>query len=119
MGGDRIPGPLNDAVDRRDRERREFINRHPIGEKEMERIMASLERANIAWTAEFGRLDRIAVDVYHGQRGPFIRKYAAAWLAADAWNKRLMRPVWLAFIIKYNLEVDPTGTGSSEPRQDP
>lgn len=108
---DRVPGPFNDAVDRNDRERREHIERHPIGEKEMKRIMVSLKRAKIAYIAEFARLDRIAVDVYHGQRCRFIRKYADAWLSADANNKRLMRSAWVELVIKYNLEVDPEGTG--------
>lgn len=118
MGCDRVPGPFNDAVDRNDRERLEHIKRHPIGEKEMKRIMASLERANIAYTAEFARLDRIAVDVYHGQRCGFLKKYVAAWMHADAGDKRVMRSAWVELIVKYNLEVDPEGTGVPEEAED-
>ena len=72
MGGDRIPGPFNDAV-----------------------------------------------DVYHGKRGGFLRKFADAWTHADMGNKYLMKPVWQALIRKYNLEEDPDGTGASEPRENP
>ena len=108
---DRVPGPFNDAVDLNVRQREEFAKRHPIGEKEMKRIQASFDRAQAAWIEEFGRLDEIALDVFHGKRGGFIRKYADAWSHADAWNKRLMRPAWVEFIVKYNLEVDPEGTG--------
>lgn len=111
MGCDRVPGPFNDAVDENVRQREESAKRHPIGEKEMKRIQASLERAKIAYTTEFGRLDYIAVEVFHGQWGGFIWKYADAWSHADANDKRLMRPVWVELIVKYNLEVDPEGTG--------
>ena len=109
MGGDRVPGPFNDAVDEETRRRRELIERHLSGEDITQDLDALILRAQAAWLAEFGRLDEIAVDVYHGQRGGFIRKYADAWGHADAFNKRLMRPAWEAFIRKYNLEEDPSG----------
>lgn len=61
---------------------------------------------------EFLALDEIALGVFHGQRGHFVKKYCDAWLAADVWNKRLMRPVFERLIEKYGLEADPTGTGA-------
>jgi len=77
----------------------------------MKRKRDALARARTSWTHEFGRLDVIAVDVYHGKRGGFLRKYADAWIHADAFNKRLMQPAWEALIKKYGLEEDPHGTG--------
>lgn len=116
MGGDRVPGPFNDAVDERDRDRIEFMKRHGVAEKV---IKATLAQARADYIAGLLRLDGIAVDVYHGRRGNFLKKYADAWLAADPSNKKKMRPAWIEFIVKYNLEADPKGTGSSESRQDP
>ena len=119
MGGDRVPGPFDEAVDEETRRRRELHERHLEGDENMERIRETLELVKVHYAAEFFRLDEIAVDVYHGRRGGFLIKYADAWLHADAWNKRLMRPVWEAFIRKYGLEEDPTGTAVSEVRGDP
>lgn len=119
MCGDRVPGPFSDAVDRRDRERRETRERHREGcAKTIERALAE---ARASYTAEFLQLDEIALGVFHGKRGSFVRKYTDAWLHADMGNKRLMRPVFEAFIRKYDLEADPTGTGAgpSEPRENP
>jgi len=114
MGGDRIPGPFNDAVDEETRQRREQNERHFGGEENEKTIQKALDRAQASWIAEFGRFDEIAVDVFYGHRGRFIRKYADAWLHADAWNKRLMKPVFQALIRKYDLEADPKGTGVLE-----
>jgi len=119
MGGDRVPGPFNDRVDEETRRRREFTERHLKGKENAKKIQESLARAQASWLSEFGRLDELAVDVFYGRRGGFLIKYADAWLHADAWNKRLMRPVWEAFIRKYDLEEDPTGTAVSEVREDP
>lgn len=119
MGGDRVPGPFNDAVDERDRERREALERHLEGKENVDKYQEAINRARASWLAEFLRLDEIAVDVYHGRRGGFIRKYADAWLHADAYNKRLMRPAWEAFIRKYGLETDPEGTAVSRVLEDP
>jgi len=111
MGGDRIPGPFNDAVDEETRRRREQNERHLEGEENKKKVQEALERAQASWLAELGRLDEIAVDVFSGKRCEFIRTYSDAWLHADAYNKRLMRPTWLALIRKYDLEEDPEGTG--------
>jgi len=119
MGGDRIPGPFDDAVDEETRRRRELRERHLEGDDNMERIRETLQSVKVHYAAEFLRLDEIAVDVYHGRRGGFLIKYADAWLHADAYNKRLMKPVWQAFIRKYDLEENPEGTAVSEPRKDP
>lgn len=114
MGGDRILGPFNDAVDEETRQRRELNERHLGGEENARKIQEALDRAQATWIEEFGCLDEIAVDVFHGRRGGFIRKYADTWLHADAWNKRLMKPVFQALIRKYDLEADPKGTGVLE-----
>ena len=119
MGGDRVPGPFDDAVDEETRRRRELIKRHLTGEDITRDLDKLLLRARASWLSEFGRLDDVALDVFHGHPGGFIRRYADAWLHADAWNKRLMRPVWEAFIRKYDLEEDPTGTAVSKVREDP
>lgn len=70
-----------------------------------------LARAQLSWLQEFGRLDDIAREVLYSRHGAFVRKYADAWLHADASNKRLMRPVWEQFIKKYGLEENPRGVG--------
>lgn len=119
MGGDRVPGPFDDAVDEETRRRRELTARALGGEDDRDRIVRALEKTRASHLAEFGRLDMIAVDVTQGNRGGFLIKYSAAWLHADAWNKRLMRPVWEAFIRKYGLEEDPAGTRRQEPPRKP
>ena len=111
MGGDRIPGPLNDAVDEETRRLRELAGGHLDDEESMKRMRDVLARARDSWIHEFGRLDEIAVDVYHGHRGGFIRKFADAWHHADAFDKRLIQRAWEAIILKYGLEEDPEGTG--------
>ena len=64
------------------------------------------EIIDAAREAEFGLLDRIALDVVHGRRGCFLRKFADAWLHADAHNKSILRPAFLALIDKYSLQED-------------
>lgn len=89
---------------------------HAHREEERKKLQDAIERAQALWTEEFGLLDRIAVDVYHGKRGGFLKKYVAAWMHADASNKRLMWLAWVSLIVKYDLVVDPTGTGAPRPR---
>jgi len=119
VGGDRIPGPYDDQVDKETRQRREFRERHLGGEKNEKKIYKALLQVQASYAAEFLYLDEIALGVFHGRRGGFIRKYTAAWLHADAWNKRLMKPVFQALICKYNLDEDPTGTIVSEVHEGP
>lgn len=72
------------------------------------------EAFDTAWTAhraKVERLNRIAVDVYHGNRESFIKAMAEAWERADPTNKRIILPAWEAIVVKYGLEEDPTGTG--------
>jgi len=108
MGGDRIPGPLDDAVDEETR-RRELLR----GKAEAKELGDALLRARDSWVAEFGRLDEIALATINtpGQ-SPFIIKYAQAWLAGDIYNKRLMVPVFKAFIRNAGLDGLP-----EDPRQ--
>jgi len=119
VGGDRVPGPFDDDVDEETRIRREIIKRTFGVEEEGLSPGELLEGAQASWTAEFGRLDEVAHDTLARGVGGFLTKYAQAWLYADAWNKRLMRPVWEAFIRKYNLEEDPRLREPVEPREDP
>ena len=111
--------PLDDQVDERTRRLQELFKRglgvDAVGRTPLELI----DNAELLWIEEFGRLDSVALDVFHGRSSGFLTKYAAAWLHADAWNKRLMRPVWESFIRKYNLHEDPEGDGRSRPPQDP
>lgn len=67
--------------------------------------MADIVReAQDAWEAEFGLLDRIAHRVFYSRHGGFLRKFADAWLHADAENKRILKPAWLILIDKYGLD---------------
>lgn len=113
---DRIPNQFSDAVDEETRQRREWLERHRDGFPRARKVQEALDRARTSWIAEFGRLDEIAVDVYHGKRGGFLKKFADAWLHAEACNKRLIKPMWAALIRKYGLEEDPKGTGVPEAR---
>ena len=69
--------------------------------------MASIfDAARETWEAEFGLLNRIAHHVYHSDHGGFIRKFADAWLHADADNKMILKPAWIRLIDKYSLEKE-------------
>lgn len=58
-----------------------------------------------SYTTRHGILDGIAVEVSKDSgQSPFLRKFAEAWLAADAENKEILRQTWLALIAKYGLE---------------
>ena len=69
----------------------------------------ALKRAQEAWLDEFELLDNIAVRVVHSRHGAFLKKFAAAWLHADAFNKRIIRVAWVLLIEKYDLQKDPDG----------
>lgn len=43
----------------------------------------------------------IALRVYHGRHGSFLRTYANAYLQADTENEKVMRSNWMHFIDKY------------------
>jgi hypothetical protein len=50
-------------------------------------------------------LDKIAVEVVNNSSlSEFLRKFADAWLTADAENKEILRPAWLAIIDKFSLK---------------
>lgn len=106
MGGDRIPGPLSRFIPSLEEYLRARLRALATGNPQGDDVPGLLLQARASYVAEFLRLDDIAVDVYHGRRGGFIRKYADAWLHADAYNKRLMKPAWESFIRKYGLEEE-------------
>ena len=56
-----------------------------------------------SYQVEFRRLDAIARFCLNGRYGGFIQAFADAWLKADAENKRLMWPVWVTLVEKYDL----------------
>lgn len=60
------------------------------------------------------RLDEIALNVFHGKRGSFLKAFADTWLRADNSNKLILRSVWKELIHKYDLKDDPAGTGVSK-----
>jgi len=119
VGGDRIPGPRSRFIPSIDEFLEACRKALGAGNPHGEDVGEVLRRARASYVAEFLRLDEIALAVFGGHRGGFIRRYADAWLHADAWNKRLMRPVWESLIRKYDLEENPEGTAVSEVRRDP
>lgn len=54
-------------------------------------------------------LNKIAVHVYNGNYGSFLKAVADAWLKADPKNKRILRPAWVILIDKYNLDKEAEG----------
>jgi len=46
----------------------------------------------------------IALRVYHGDHGSFMRTFADAYLLADSENEKFLRPAWMQLIDKYLLE---------------
>ena len=119
MNGDRIPGPLNDQVDEETR-RREELDKKAYGvDAEGKSLGTDLRHLMNGQLEEFSRLDDVAGEVFKRNRSDFLVTYADAWLHADVYDKRLMRPVWESFIRKYNLLEDPEGTGARKSRGDP
>ena len=45
----------------------------------------------------------IALRVYHGDHGGFMRTFADAYLLADSENEQVLRPAWMQLIDKYLL----------------
>jgi len=63
------------------------------------------EPSQDSYTTRHGVLDDVAVEVSKNSgQSPFLRKFAEAWLAADAENKEILRPAWQALIAKFGLE---------------
>ena len=54
-------------------------------------------------------LNKIAVHVYNGNYGSFLKAVADAWLCTNAENKRILRPAWVVLIDKYNLDKEAEG----------
>ena len=46
----------------------------------------------------------IALQVYHGDHGGFMRTFADAYLQADSENEQVLRPAWMQLIDKYLLK---------------
>ena len=46
----------------------------------------------------------IAIRVYHGDHGAFLRTFADSYLLADSENEQVLRPAWMQLIDKYLLE---------------
>lgn len=68
-------------------------------------------KAENKYRNEVARLDEIAIEVYHGKRGSFVKALADVWCRADPSNKRIVKPAWEAIVVKYDLAEDPSGTG--------
>ena len=47
----------------------------------------------------------IALRVYHGDHGGFMRTFADSYLLADSENEKILRPAWMQLIDKYLLET--------------
>lgn len=69
-------------------------------------VFEAYDKAEVTYRAEIRRLEEIALEVYHGDRGSFVKAMADAWLKADLSNKRILQPVWRAIVTKYGLEED-------------
>jgi len=64
------------------------------------------DRVEAKYRADVERLNRIAVDVYHSNRGSFLKAMADAWCKADPANQRILQPAWEAIVVKYGLEAE-------------
>ncbi|GAH74430.1 unnamed protein product, partial [marine sediment metagenome] len=47
----------------------------------------------------------IALRVYHGDHGGFMRTFADAYLLSDSENEKILRLAWMQLIDKYLLET--------------
>ena len=73
------------------------------------------EAPGLGFTTSFEVLDKVAMDVVDDpSRGGFIRAFAGAWLEADAENKEIMRPAWLAIIDRHSLSEAPVSPEERE-----
>jgi len=48
-------------------------------------------------------LHTVALRVYTGDYGSFLKAFADAYLLADMENREILRPTWRQFIEKYDL----------------
>jgi len=48
-------------------------------------------------------LHTVAVRVYNGDYGSFLKAFADAYLLADMGNQKILHPAWRQFIEKYDL----------------
>ncbi len=48
-------------------------------------------------------LHTLALRVYNGDYGSFLKTFADAYLLADMRNRKILRPAWKKFIEKYEL----------------
>ncbi len=50
-----------------------------------------------------GVLHTVAVRVYNGDFGSFLKTFAGPYLHADSENQKILHPAWKQFIEKYDL----------------
>jgi len=67
------------------------------------------DRAEEKYQVDVDRLSEIAVQVYHSDRDAFLKAMADAWLKADPSDKRILRPAWVAIVIKHGLAKEAEG----------
>ncbi len=48
-------------------------------------------------------LNTIALRVYNGDHGSFLKAFADAYLLADMGNRKILHPAWKKLIEKYDL----------------
>ncbi len=58
---------------------------------------------------EVDHLSNIALKVYHGNHGSYLKVFADLWLRADKENKVMLRSVWEETIKKYGLDKEAEG----------
>ena len=64
------------------------------------------DRAEEGYQADVELLNEIAVHVVDSDHGSFLKALADAWLRADPFNKRILRPAVKAIAVKYALEEE-------------
>ena len=46
----------------------------------------------------------IALNVYHGKHGAFLRTFADAYILSDKEDREILKPVWKQLVDKYLLK---------------
>jgi len=58
------------------------------------------------YPTEVDHLSNIALQVYHGNYGSYLKVFADLWLRADKDNKVMLRSTWEDTIRKYDLDKE-------------